>query len=116
MRPADLDDFHKLVALLLQEGCQSLDSRKQYIRNRHSGCDVHGRRECVVGGLRLVNVIIGMHRGFATESSSSQFYSTIGYHFVEVHIRMSATAGLPDLKRKLIVKFALDDLFGSLYN
>src|SRR5438128_12623471 len=47
---------------------------------------------------------------FATKNTASQLNCTIGDHFIDIHIRLGTRASLPDVKWKLCIEFASDDL------
>src|SRR5688572_31287530 len=55
-----------------------------------------------------------MNRLLAPHLATSDLDGAIRDYFVGVHVRLRATAGLPDAQREVIVKLASDDLVGSL--
>ena len=76
----------------------------------------HGRRERVVGRLAAIDVVVGMDGVFAAELASGEFNRAVGDDLIGVHIALRARAGLPDDKRKMIVKFAINDLKRCLFD
>ncbi len=62
----DLDDAGKLALLRLQGGLQFGQRRQQHLHGLHAGGDVHRRGVGVIGGLRLVDVVIRVDRAVAS--------------------------------------------------
>jgi hypothetical protein len=80
------------------------------------GGDVHGGGEAVVGTLRAVDVVVGMHRRLAAARIAGQFVGAAGDHLVDVHVGLGAAAGLPDHQREVLVVAACEDLVGGLFD
>src|SRR5207249_9210398 len=87
--------------------------REQAARGFRSGGDVHGGGKRVVGGLRHVHIIIWVDRFLAAHDAAGHFNGAIGDHFVDVHVGLSAAAGLPDAEREVAVEFSGDDFVGG---
>ena len=68
----------------------------------------------VVGGLRHVDVVVGMNGLFAAHDAAGDFDGAIGDDFVGVHVGLRAAAGLPDAQGEMGVEFAGDDFVGGL--
>src|SRR6266851_2960290 len=75
--------------------------------------NVHGGGKRVVGGLRHIYVVIWMDRFLAPHFAAGDFDGAIGNDFVDVHVGLRATAGLPDAKREVLVKLSGDDFIGG---
>ena len=74
----------------------------------HRG-DMHGGGKAVVRGLAHIDVIVGMHRGFAAALSRQHLVRPAGDHLIGIHIGLGAGAGLPDHQRELLVELAGGD-------
>ena len=59
---------------------------------------------------------LGWIGSFATKNTASQLNCTIGDHFIDIHVRLGTRASLPDVKWKLCIEFASDDLLGDFDN
>ena len=70
--------------------------------------DVDGSRDHIVGALAHVDVIIGMHR------IAQLLGGEMGDHFIGIHVGAGARTGLEHINGKLIVMFAVGDLFRTL--
>lgn len=92
------------------------DGRQQLFVHGLGGGDVHGGGEAVVGTLRAVDVVVGMHRRLAAARIAGQFVGAAGDHLVDVHVGLGAAAGLPDHQREVFVVAACEDLVGGLFN
>ena len=109
MRPAGFDDalvFHLQTA----ERCyQRVDGGDDLVLKRADCRNVHGRRECVVGRLRHIDIIVRVQQLFARN-----FIAAVGNNLVAVHVRLCAGAGLPDDEREIVQKLAGNDLVRRL--
>src|SRR5216684_5025212 len=76
--------------------------------------DVHCSRERVIGGLRHIDIIVGMDRLLRSQCATRQFDGAVGDYLVDVHVGLRTAAGLPDAQGELVVELAGDDLVGSL--
>ena len=74
--------------------------------------DVHRGREGVVGGLRPVDVVVGVHGRLAAQHAAGHLDGAVGDHLVGVHVGLGARAGLPHAQREVVVELAVDDLLG----
>ena len=84
--------------------------------HRLHGGDMHGCREAVVGALRAVDVVVGVHRCFATTAVAGQFIGAPSDHFINIHIALRTAAGLPDHQGKLLIMLTGQDFIGGLLN
>ena len=78
--------------------------------------NMHGGRECVIGGLATIAMIIGMHRLFAAHCAAQYFNGAVGNHFIGIHIGLRARTGLPNHKREMVVQLAFSHFTGSTDN
>ena len=75
---------------------------------------MHAGGEGVVGGLRLVDVIIREERLFAfADDLTCELVGTVGDDFVDVHVALRTRARLPDDERELIVELTGEDLIAD---
>src|ERR1700677_3860261 len=75
--------------------------------------DMHRGREGIVGGLRHVDVVVGMDGVFGAHLTAGKLDRAVGNDLVGVHVGLGAAAGLPNTERKFSVEFAFDDLVGG---
>ena len=61
---ADLDDIGPFLRLVVQRIAQFLQGRDKGVHGLLAGGDMHGRWKGVIGGLRLVYMIVRMNRIF----------------------------------------------------
>ncbi|MNM87557.1 hypothetical protein D3C81_997430 [compost metagenome] len=113
---AGLDQVLVTRRKLRQPRRQLGDGRQQLVLDRLDGSDVHGGREAVVGTLRAVDMIVGVHRILAAPAFTGQFVGAPGDHFIDVHVALGTTAGLPDDEWKLIIQLAIEHLVGGLFD
>ena len=91
------------------------DSREQHIMDLHGHRDVHGSGVGVVAALGLVDMVIWMNRGFASQLSTKDLNSSVGDDLIGVHVGLGAGASLPDHQGEVvIIESARDDLISSL--
>src|SRR5690606_35529244 len=93
--------------LLGQAAAQFGHGRQQVLLHRPGGGDVHGGGETVVGALRAVDVVVGVHRALATALAGGDLVGPTGDHLVDVNVALGAAAGLPDHQGKLVIMLAL---------
>ncbi|MCY1543923.1 hypothetical protein D9M68_797630 [compost metagenome] len=111
--------FHQLAVargLFGQAAGQLGQRRQQVMLHGTGGGDVHGGGEAVVGALRAVDVIVGVHWALAAARPSGQLVGAAGDHFVDVHVALRAAAGLPDHQGELRVVLAGQHLVGGLFD
>src|SRR2546427_4988106 len=113
MGAADLDDVRKFLGFGIERVAEIFYGGEEAPRGFRGSGDVHGRGKRVVGGLRHVDVVVGMNGLFAAHDAAGNFDGAIGDDFVDVHVGLRAAAGLPDAKREVVVEFAFDDFIGS---
>ena len=106
VRAAGLDDGAPLPGLGRERLVQHLQRRNQVAHSGFGGRDVGGGREGVVGRLRHVHVVVGVH-GHAVGRRDA------GDHLVGVHVRAGARTGLEHVDRELVVVLAVGDLGGG---
>ena len=77
---------------------------------------MHGRGKDVVGGLRHIDVIVGVNGVFTPQNPARQLDGPVGDHFIDVHVALGAAPGHPDMDREIALQLALDDFLGSPQN
>ena len=82
---------------------ERLDGRHQALLRRDGGGDIHRRGKGVVGGLRHVDVIVGMDRRLAAERRAGKLAAAIGDHLVHVHVELRTAAGRPNMEGKHVL-------------
>ena len=78
------------------------------------GRDVHRRREGVVGGLALVDVVVGVDGLLRAHLAAEDLDRAVRDDLVGVHVGLRPAPGLPDDQREVFVELALDDFVGRL--
>ncbi len=110
MGAAYLDDMVPGGRLRGEAAVEALQSGKQpHVDGARRG-DVHRRREAVVRRLAQIDMVVGMDGALAAALPGQDLVGTPGDHFVGVHVRLGAGAGLPDDERELVVMRARRDL------
>ena len=78
---------------------------------------MHRRRVGIVGGLRLVDIVVGVDFLFhIIQGSSQQYMCAVGNHLIRIHVGLSTRTGLPDDQRKLAVVLPSQHLVTYLGN
>src|SRR4029077_18986989 len=106
MGAADFDDAGKFFSLAIDVGAKCFGRGDQAASGFGGGGDVHGGGKGVVGGLRHIDVIVGMDGLLAAHCATGDFDCAVADDFVDVHVGLGAAAGLPDAQRKMIVEFS----------
>ena len=75
---------------------------------------MHRGRKCVVGGLRHVDVIVGVDWLLTAHHAAGDFDGAVADDFVDVHVGLGAAAGLPDTEREVIVELPTNYFVGRL--
>ncbi len=112
MRAAGHHHFVEGEALLLQRPGEGGDCGEELILDNLDSGDMHDRRERVVGGLAVVDVVIGVDRLFAAHHAAGDLNSAVGDDLIGVHVALRAGAGLEHDEGKFGIPFASDDLLG----
>jgi len=102
----------ELVALGGEGGGERVEHRVEVFEREQSG-EAHGGGEDVVGGLAVVDVVVGMDDGVAAEGLAEDLIRPVGDDLVRVHVEADAGAGLEDVDGELVVMVAVDDLLGG---
>ena len=110
---AGLGDVGPLPRLVRQRGVQVPELGQHVVLQRQHGGDVGRGREAVVGGLREVDVVVGVDRGLAAEGAAGQLDRAVADDLVDVHVGLRARAGLPDVEREVLVEVPGDHLGGD---
>ena len=111
-----LNQVGMTFGLFLQPLAQLTNSWQQLLLNGLGRGDMHGRRKAVVGALRAIDMVIGVHWAFAATAAARQFIGASGNHFIDVHVALGAAAGLPDHQGELFIMLAGEHLIGGLLN
>lgn len=69
-------------------------------------CNVHCGGVAVIARLSHVAVVIGVHQ-LAPLVSSQDFNSSVGNHFIAVHIALGTGASLPHDQREVVAQLTL---------
>ena len=113
VRPADLDHVGPLLRLGADGIPQPRQRRDRLGRGHRVRGDVHRGRERVVGRLAHVHMIVGVDRLLRAERAADQLDAPVGDDLVDVHVRLGARPGLPDIQRELGVQLAADHLIAD---
>ena len=108
--PADLDDARPGLGLGRQRIAQGSDGRNDLVDDGFGPGDVHRGGEGVVGGLRPVDVVVGVHGRLAAEHAAGHLDGAVGDDLVGVHVGLCARSCLPNAQREVVVELAVDDL------
>ena len=114
MCAADFYDIGKVIRLGIQRVAEFLDRGYEGLNNHGGRGDGHRRRECVVRGLRHVDIVVGVHWLFRALCTACDFYGAVGDDLVGVHVALRAGSGLPNPERKMRIQFSVNDLVGGL--
>src|SRR5260370_5109624 len=109
MGAADFDDVRKFFGFGIERVAKIFYRGKQPARRFRGGGNVHGGGKGVVGGLRHVDVVVGIDGLLAAHDAAGDFDGAIGDQFGDVHGVLRATAGLPDPEREVVVQFSGDN-------
>ena len=110
---AHFDDVAECLGFFGQAVAQELLRAGMSWSASRDGGDVHGGGEGVVGGLGLVDVVVGMDRVLGAQGAAGFFDGAVADHLVDVHVGLGAGAGLPDDEREVIVELAGDDFIAG---
>ena len=113
VRTADLDNVSPFDGFGVKSVAQGAHARQKAMGEGFGCSDVHGRGKGVVGGLRAVDVIVGVDGRFGAQHATGEFDGAVGDDLVGVHVGLRPASGLPDAKGKVIVEVAVDDVLGG---
>src|SRR6266849_8127799 len=94
----DFDDVDELLGFGVERVADVFHSGEEAARRFRGGGDVHGRGKRVVGGLRHIDIVIGVNGLLAAHDAAGDFDGAVGNDFVNVHVGLRAAAGLPNAK------------------
>ena len=81
------------------------------------GGNAHAGGEDVVGGLRLVHVVVrGEIQWHIVQLAPVHQLSEVCDDLVDIHVGLGARTCLPDMQRELVVPFACEDLVACLHD
>ena len=115
MRAARLHDVVEFPALARQRIAEALERMHERVELRQAR-EPDIRRNRVVGALRHVDVIVGMHGRVGTPRAAKELVGTIGQHLVHVHVVRRPGTGLVRIDDELFVMPAGEHLVRSLHN
>ena len=98
-------------ALRGEGGRQALQRLRRRRRQLQRG-EAHGGGHHVVGGLRHVDVVVGVHQGAVAAAAPQQLAGAVGQHLVHVHVVRGAGAGLVHVHHELFAPAAVEHLLG----
>src|SRR5271170_670233 len=116
VRAANFYDPGELLRLCVDRVAKLFKSRQKPARSLRGSGDVHRSRKCVVRRLRHINVIVRMNGLLAAHFSARNLDGAVRNHFVDVHVRLRAAAGLPDAQRKMLMQLPGNHLIRRLSN
>ncbi len=111
MGAAGFNHIIKLDGFGLQGSAQILQHSQQFIQPPKAAQPQCGGNH-IVGGLRHVDVVIGMDSVLA-QLPTQDLSGPVGDDFVDIHIVTGAGARLEGIHDKLIIPFAIDHFLGS---
>ena len=114
MGAADLDDAREGVGLGGERVAKPLHRREEMAGDLLDCRHVDGGGEHVVGRLRAVDVVVGVHRLLRPEHAAQELDGAVGDHLVGVHVGLGAAARLPDPQWKMLVELACDNFIANL--
>ena len=112
-------DFHhtRKGARLCLDGIPQFAYRRDQDFGHAGSCgNVHRGRKRIVRRLRHIHVIVGVNGLFASHHATRYFDGAIRDHFIGIHVRLGAAAGLPHVKRKMLVEFAGNHFIRGLHD
>ena len=112
VRP-DFEDVMKLFAFFLQRGDEAVERGIELLQFEQRR-QTHGGRKDVVGGLPVIDVIVGMNVLVLAKCSAQQLGGAVGDDLVAVHVEADARTGLEDVHDEVLVPLALLDFLGRL--
>src|ERR1035438_2448358 len=98
-------EFLALIVELNGQGVQRRVKSFQFKQRRQS----HRSREDVIGGLAIINVVIGMRVRVLAELASEQLGGTVGDDFVGVHVEADSSSGLKYIDNERVVPLSVLD-------
>ena len=115
MGSADLDNVLVLLGLGLERVSQLGDVWDQVVLDLGHRGDVHHGGEGVVGGLRLVDVVVWVD-ALGADLPAQQLDGPVRDDLVGVHVGLGTGAGLEDDQWEVSCQLARNDLVSSLLN
>ena len=89
---------------------------QQILLDGPGGGQMHGGGEAVVGALRAVDMVVGVHRALAAALAAGDLVGASGDDLVHVHVALRTAAGLPDHQRELVVVLASQHFVSGLFD
>ena len=94
----------------------SRSSAAERLRQRGQGGQPHGRGDHVVGALRHVDVIVGVHRLVGAAGGTEDLVRPVREHLITVHVVAGARTRLVDIHDELVPVLAGENLIGRLHD
>ncbi|MNC85110.1 hypothetical protein D3C83_06880 [compost metagenome] len=104
MGAADLHDLRECFRLPVKRVAQPPDRGLEVALERGHRRDVHRGGKGVVGGLPLVDIVVGMHPPPFPAAAAEQLGGAVRQHLVDVHVGLGAGPGLPHHQREMVVE------------
>ena len=109
---AGFQDVVELFALVVEGGDEAVERGVELFQFEQRG-QAHGGGEDVVGGLAVVDVVVGMRVLVLAELAAEQLGGAVGDDLVGVHVEADARAGLKDIDHEGMVPLAALDFLGG---
>src|SRR5580692_4167344 len=111
---ADLNYVFPLVGFRSDGIAQGFQRRDQSLFCVDSSRNVHRRGKRIIGGLRHIDVVIGMNRSFAPQRRTGELAAAVGDHLIYVHVELRATPRHPHMQRKHVLMPTCKNLVAGL--
>ncbi len=111
MRP-DLTTSSNSTALACRASDKLLQHCQQFVQPPQAA-QPDGGRDDIVGGLRHIDMVIGMDAVLA-QSTAQDLGGPVGDDLIDIHVMTGAGAGLEGIHNKLVVPFPFNHLLRSL--
>ena len=110
---ADFDDGGEVEGFLVQGVAEVEEGGEEGLGQFEHGGDVHHCWEGVVGAGGHVDVVVGVHGGFAAFGTTEELDGAVGDDFVGVHVGLRSGAGLPDYEGEVVDQVEGGDFGGG---
>ena len=104
MGASDFDNVFKVGRFFGKRITQRLDGRDKRAVNLYRTCHTNGGRKAVIGGLGVVDMVVGVDGLISAFWTPCDFIGSVGDDFIHVHVGLRARASLPYNERKLVGK------------
>jgi hypothetical protein len=108
----DLDDVLRGLCFFEKHVAQPPHRRHHVVSDRVCRRHVDRGGEGVVGGLALVDVVVGVDEPRLAALAAEDLARAVGQHLVDVHVGLRPAARLPHHQRELVLVLAREHLVG----